>query len=299
MNNALVVCHGYLGDHLFASSLAQKLIEENQFDSIDYLVGFPQVIPLLQLNPYITNVLFDGNVTPSPTTNTTEYKKVIRLRPLSFVEPPCIEFQKIAGVHNPTPNFTVYTDSNIDYSIKKEFAEIGNLPIVAIMSNWAPKTYRFTKEQYAAGIDVPNKGYGGSWRDISYIVERIKENFATIEVGAPENISQFETATRLPLSTRSLLEEASILKHCSFFVGAEGGLANLAAGVGCKTILTSDFVHQLYGWNGVLKKIQEPKLGPRYYFDTNHIDLDPYLSDEEVANQIINIINRSYYEQPI
>jgi hypothetical protein len=293
MSNALIICYGYLGDHLFASSIAKKLIEEQQFDTVDYVVGFPQVIPLLNLNPYISNVFFDGNITPFPVTNRTGYAKVIQLGPLSFVEPPCVEFQKVAGVRTPSPDFTVYTDPVIDEHIRCEFENTTELPVVAIMGNWEPKTFRFTKEQYERGIDVPNKGYGGSWRNTAFIIDRIKERFPNIEVGAPSNVTQFQTATALPTTTRSLLEEASILKHCDFFIGAEGGLANLAAGVGCKTILTSDFVHQLYGWNGVIRKIPEPKLGPRYYFTDGHIDLDPYLTDEEVVQEIITIITRS------
>jgi len=85
---------------------------------------------------------------------------------------------------------------------------------------------------------------------------------------------------------------ASILKHCDYFIGAEGGLANIAYAVGTKTILTSDFVHQLYGPNGVLQKLNEPKLGPRYYGSSPnmHVDLDPYLTDEEVVSNIVNIL---------
>jgi hypothetical protein len=81
------------------------------------------------------------------------------------------------------------------------------------------------------------------------------------------------------------------MKFCDAFVGTEGGLCNLAAGVGTKTIITGDFVHQLYGWNGVLKKIKEPKLGPIHYFlNSNHVELNSYISDEEVIKQIIKNI---------
>lgn len=294
---AIVVCYGYLGDHLFASSIAKKLIEENQFDTVDYLVGWPQIIPLLKLNPYISNIIFYG-VTPSPNLfDYSSYDKVIQLGPLSFIEPPCVEFQKVANVKNPSPDFKVYTDPETDKVVEEEFKNLksitNNAPIIAVMDNWQPKTYLFTKEQYEQGIDVPNKGYGGKWRDTSYIIKRLNEQFTVVTVGAPNGVTQFETSNHLSQSLRSLLEEASVLKYCDFFIGAEGGMANLASGVGCKTILTSDFVHQLYGWNGVLKKIPEPKLGPRYYFPEGHIDLDPYLTDKEVANNIINIINGS------
>jgi hypothetical protein len=73
-------------------------------------------------------------------------------------------------------------------------------------------------------------------------------------------------------------------------VGGESGLINLAAGVGTKTIITGDYVHQLYGWNGVIRKLKEPKLGPEFYFGNGHVSLNPYLTDEEVVEQIINII---------
>jgi len=84
---------------------------------------------------------------------------------------------------------------------------------------------------------------------------------------------------------------ASLIKACDWFIGAEGGLANLAAGVGTKTIITGDYVHQLYGWNGVIERNQEPKLGPKYYFgEEDHITLDPYLTDEQVIEHIDKLI---------
>ena len=68
-------------------------------------------------------------------------------------------------------------------------------------------------------------------------------------------------------------------------------MINLAAGVGTKTIITGDFVHQLYGPNGVIKKIKNPKLGPEFYFpNSGHVSLDPYLLDEEVIEQMRKLI---------
>jgi hypothetical protein len=41
----------------------------------------------------------------------------------------------------------------------------------------------------------------------------------------------------------------------------------------------------------VIKKIKEPKLGPIYYFkDKRHIVLDPYLTDDEVIDEIKKIM---------
>jgi hypothetical protein len=91
--------------------------------------------------------------------------------------------------------------------------------------------------------------------------------------------------------SKSLTFEASLLKACDAFIGTEGGLANLAAGVGCKTILTGDFIHQLYGWNGVLKKIKTRQLGPDIYFPkVGHIMINPYYNDNEVTQIILESI---------
>jgi ADP-heptose:LPS heptosyltransferase len=109
-------------------------------------------------------------------------------------------------------------------------------------------------------------------------------------VGASKQINQFT----LDHSEPPFDLTASLIKVCDVFVGAEGGMANIAYAVGTRTILTSDFVHQLYGPNGVIRKNKEPKLGPAYYTsDPNmHINLDPYLTDEQVADSMINLISR-------
>ena len=105
-----------------------------------------------------------------------------------------------------------------------------------------------------------------------------------IEVGKPNGTNQLETDI-FTVSEYSLT--ASIIKNCDYFIGGEGGLCNLAAGVGTKTIITGDFTHQLYGWNGVLQKNKFNMVGPKFYFgEDKHIELDPYLTDDQVIEQI-------------
>ena len=58
MRSCLIVCHGYFGDHLFANSIAERLIKENQFDVVDYVIGFPQVLPFFERNPYVNKAIF-------------------------------------------------------------------------------------------------------------------------------------------------------------------------------------------------------------------------------------------------
>lgn len=293
MKSCLIVCHGFFGDHFFASSIAKHLKDEGQFDKVDYVVGWPQVQSFFQRNPFIDEVFQSPVIGPNvllPMMLKHPYEKIFHLEPIKRIEPPAVEFQKFCGVQNPSAEFIVYTDPQLDVACKAQMDMVRNMtnkPVISIMNNWQPKAFLFTKEEYERGIDVPYKGYGGKLRDIPKIVQAIADVFPSVLVGAPENVNQFQ----LNYDGRSLDQEASIIKHCDFFIGAEGGLANLAAGVGCKTILTSDFVHQLYGWNGVLQKLENPQLGPSKFFPTGHVDLDPYLTDDEVISQIIEVIN--------
>lgn len=300
MKKILVICYGYLGDHLFASSIAKKLLDEDHSVVVDYVVGFPQVIPLFKNNPFINQVIFDGRVTSTPTFNDTHgmYDRIIQLGPISLLEPPCVELQRKAGIKSPTPEFKVYTDLSTDMIMDTliDPLRIQKTPIVAVMNGWQPKAFHFSEYEYWHGEHIPNKGYGGRLRDIPSIIDVIKQHFIVIMVGAAEGATQFDTAVpkRTDAAPRFLFEEASLLKHCDYFVGAEGGLANLASGVGCKTIIGSEFLAMLYGGRGCINPVGAPALGPHLYFPTaGHSMLNPFLTDEEFADTVVNVIKHN------
>lgn len=293
MKSCLIVCHGYFGDHLFANSIAEHLIEDGQFDAVDYVIGFPQVFTFFVRNPYVRNVFIDG-VGPSPRipSNSNTYDRVFQLGPITRVIPPAVEVQMACGVNHPSPRFYVNTNEEMDKFVRDYYGEKTGL-VVGLMNGWKERSFLFTKEQYDRGIDVPNLGYGGAHRNTDWIVEQLELEFNTIRIGTEGNVNQFTVHHEGP----SLDLTASILKYCDVFVGAEGGLANLAYAVGTDTILTSDFVHQLYGPNGVLQKLPEPKLGPIYYGGKNtHINLDPYLTDEDVFLKIAECLDNKRME---
>jgi hypothetical protein len=289
----LIVTYGFFGDIIFASSIADKLKEEKQFHTIHYLIGFPQMKRLLENNPNIDEVFTSTIPSPLPTNNDIDYgsyDKVIQLKQLSFEMPPPLEFQKYAGVNNPDTKYQTHTETIYDAFCYNYFLEnmIDGRKIIAVMRNWKSKTYLFTHEEYDAGIDVPNLGYGGKHRDTDTIIERLSDLYNVVYVGMDKGVTQFDTSILPDEVEGSLLYDCSIMKNCHAFIGTEGGLANLAAGAGTKTIITGDFVYQLYGPNGVLKKIDEPKLGPKYYFpEKGHVTLNPYLTDNEVYESII------------
>lgn len=280
---ALIQCVGFIGDNLFASSVPKKLKEQG-YTHVDFQLSIAQPLELITLNPSVDNVyLFE---TPSYST----YDKVFTLQPIHRRETPTIQFQQQCGIEEPTSYYTIYTNQTIDAYVEPLLKEVAQgRKLVAYMSNWVEKTFGFTEEEYVRGIDVPNLGYGGRRRDIESIVNKLSDNDSLyiLPVGMPAGFNQREIALD-GVSNYTLT--ASMIKACDWFIGAEGGLANLAAGVGTKTIITGDYVHQLYGWNGVIEKNKEPKLGPKYYFPEGHYTLDPYLTDEEVINQIINLI---------
>lgn len=294
-HKCLVVTCGYFGDIIFATALAEKLKSEQGYTEVDYLIGFPQVARLVHNNPYIDKVYISEVPSAHPVSTQVDaksYSKVITLQPLHYSVPPAYEYQQLAGINNPTATYTVYTESKYDEIAQAYIEDIrqNGKKVIALMSNWKPKTYLFTPEQYAAGIDVPNLGYGGSHRSTEKIVNELKEHYNIIEVGVPADYNQAMTVSIEDDNQKSLLFEASLLKYCDAFVGTDGGLASIAAGVGTKTVITGDFNLQLYGWNGVLKKIPHPRLGPYEYFGDPHIVLDPYLLDEQVTEQIIKSI---------
>lgn len=292
----LIITCGFFGDILFASSIAKKLKENSMYSTVDYLIGFPQTQRLLQNNPHIDNVYVSNTPGPYPdpgSISIDQYSKVVTLQPLNYNKPPCEEYQEFAEIPNPSADYNVFTQPEYDEIAKAEVEQLRiqhGKPVVALMSNWESKTYTFTVEQYSQGIDVPGYGYGGSHRNISYITKKLSEYVTFLEVGVGP-MGQLQSVGIEDSDTKSLLFEASILRYCDAFLGTEGGLCNLAAGVGCRTIITGDFVHQLYGWNGCIKQIKVPKLGPKWYFsDDDHIELDPYLTDDEVINNVLNSI---------
>jgi hypothetical protein len=296
MKKCLIVCRGFFGDHIFANSIAEHLIKEKQYDEVDYVIGFPQVLPFFDRNPFVNKIYLESlGSTPTLPSNFEEYDKCFRLKPLNWVVPPAVEMQLECGVKNPSPHFYINTNPELDKFANEYISETRSktsLPIVAVMTGWKERTFRFTREEYTRGIDVPYLGYGGANRDVEHIISKLSEKFPITTVGVSKNINQYT----LNHDEQFFDLTASLIKVCDFFVGAEGGLANVAYAVGTNTILTSDFVHQLYGPNGVMRKNVDPKLGPVHYTsDSNkHINLDPYLTDDEVIESMVTIINNSH-----
>lgn len=290
----LINCTGYIGDILFASSVAKQLhiqgstqVNSSEEVVVEYLIHLYQPYELLCNNPFINKVhLFDCD--------RTVYDTVYNLHEIDFNIQPPKYYQIQCGIESSTTEFEVYTNKAFDQAVEqslKPYRDQG-LKVIAYLSNWEERSFLFTEEEYIRGIDVPNLGYGGSHRNVNWIIEQLskQQDLILIPVGMPPGYNAREADFN---NVAEYSMQASFLKNCDYFIGAEGGLCNLAAGVGTKTIITGDFIYQLYGWNGVLRKIREPKLGPENYFTTvAHLTLNPYLTDREVVEQILDNINQ-------
>lgn len=295
MSSALLVAHGFFGDNIFISSVAKKLIEERQFERVDFMTNFPQMFDLLTYNPYIRQVYMADSIGPElkHTINfydLSDYNKVFTYNPFTFSVPPAFEAQAWSGVRNPSPEFQIWTNPADDVTAESYIQQLRkdnpNKKIIAWMRNWKQKAYKFTEEQYWTAQDNYFTGYGTENRDIDFIINELSKEFVMVSVGVPENLSQTYTAQHAH-EYRTISQDVSILKYCDYFIGTEGGLANLAAGVGCKTILTYEFMWQCYGPRGTVKPFTNgPALGPVYYFPEGHVYLPLYKTDQEIVDLI-------------
>ena len=283
--NILIKSTGFIGDILFSTSVARQMKREDRTLLIDYQIPLNAPYEILQLDNNINRIFI-----PNEEVDESSYDKVFTLPPCTQEDPPTIQYQKHCGVKELDPSYDIkvpHTAIEVVSAMMKPHKQQGK-KIVAWQGNWEEKSFRYTEEEYKRGVDVPNLGYGGKRRDINFLISELSRRYLLIKVGFDPGISQNQIGL---LTTGIFTYTAAILSQCDYMVGGESGLINLAAGVGTKTIITGDYVHQLYGWNGVIRKLKEPKLGPEFYFGKeNHVSLNPYLRDEEVVEEMFNII---------
>lgn len=282
----LIKVNGFIGDVLFASSVADYMTD---FDTVDYVINVYQPYELLMNNNHIDRVFING----VDSYNYKDYDSYYEIGSIDQSKPATIQFQEQCGIIKPQLEYKVYTNPRLDEVAKSmlRHLKMQGKKLVAVQQNWKERSFLFTEEEYERGIDVPNLGYGGKHRDTDSIVNQLSEmdEIALIPVGFEDGVGQHDIGF---MSTSIYSMTASLIKQCDWMVGAEGGLTNLAAGVGTKTIITTDFIWQLYGPNGVLKKIDEPQMGPYTYFPHNgHHWLNPFMPDELVAPYIRKIVN--------
>ena len=294
MKRILIKTYGFIGDILFASSIAKKMHEQYGNCQVDYCIGFPQPYLLLKNNPYISNVFLSKQKGPRvllpDNVDESVYDLIYELPECKQDIQPTIWYQQHCQITNPTPEYTIYTNSALDESTKYELDLLNrtNAKVIGYVANWETLTAVYTEDEYKAGLNNVNQimsHTNTNRRNISYILNELS-NCILIPLGYDHTVTQYHTSLD---STSTYTNTASIIKCCDLVIGQEGGMTNLAAGVGTKCIITTDFMHALYGPYGVMKRFNEVKLGPANMFPSGkHINLNPFITDEEILNTIKN-----------
>ncbi len=276
-------CHDWIGDTLFASSVAKRLKEREPDCYVAIHSPLIQPLKLLQQNPYIDEVITD-NPASHEIFNVWFEMPVIK----SKATPVTIQYQRACGIHAPSLPFDVYTIPKYD----EEYAEIlkgvrehHKKPIVCYQGNWDHKSKLFTEIGYFA--------HRHTWpsRDINSILHKLEPHMTLIQAGFPE---EFHQRSAVAHNAESYAQTASIIKNADFMIGAEGGLTNLASAVGTRCIITTDHHWAMFGPNGIMSQEETLAMGPAtYYPNGGHTHLSPYLTDDEVADQIIQIVTNA------
>jgi len=296
MKTILIKTYGFIGDILFASSIAKKLKEQHGSTTVvDYCIGFPQPYKLLKNNPWIDNVYLSENKGPRVTipscVDITQYDVIYELPECRQDIQPTIWYQQHCDIKNPTPEFDIYTDPVIDESVKHELKQINpnNVKVIGYVANWQSLTVTYTESEYEAGLNNPSDilaHTNKNKRNIQRILNELNLKYILIPLGYDASVTQYHT---LLDSTSTYTNTASIIKCCDIVIGQEGGMTNLAAGVGTKCIITTDFMYALYGPRGVMKQYPKVNLGPANIFpNSKHINSNPFISDDEIIKIIQN-----------
>lgn len=306
MTRILIKCRNiHIGDVIFSSSVAKKLKEINPKCIIHYDINYLQPIELLENNPYIDKVFFMEN-------DNMEYDIVHKIMnedvsTLSPYESAVSQFQKMCGIKNAEDTFEVFTNSHLDYSIQRSMQELVNIGDwndqfikIGYQVDWDRKSFLFTEEQYnLAQGGEDGSGYGQGKRNVFDILKCLEGHprIMLFALGLEETISK-----RYPTlnSTSKFTFTASLMKNCDYVIGGEGCLTNISSALGTKTIITTDYIYQMFGPKGILwqqrggdennLETRVPFLGPCRYFPTDdHIHLSPFLNDYEVGEEILKI----------
>ena len=305
MTRFLIRCRNIeIGDILFASSIAKKLKEEHSECSVDYDLNYLQPLELLQNNPYIDNVYFKESFGPYDETFTI----MDGFDTLSPYESAVSQFQTLCNVENVDDTFEVFTNVALDYSIKKSMQELVHVnywekpPIkVCYVMDWGRKSFLFTEDEYnKAEGGQDGTGYGSGPRNVDNIIEPLQHNLDIMLFAVGMDLKD---SKRFPSinSTSKFTFTASLIKNSDYVIGPEGCLTNLSSVLKTKTIITTDYIYQMFGPKGIrwqqsggdLNNLETrvPFLGPcRYFPDAGHVHLNPFLTDKEVGETILETV---------
>ena len=281
MSKGLIVCHGWLGDNLLTQRLAEIIRKEHGIKEVHWLCGFQTLYKLLNNNPYIDKVIISSVPGCNPIGDEKGYDKIFRTKPFEGKHALSISNVKSAGVDIEDPTYKVYT---IDEYDKEHKIELDNLrkngkPVIGVCLTWKSSLNNFSPI------------------DIQPIIDKLKGEYNLIPLGIDKSITQHQSHT-MKNSDEVYARTASRMKYCDLVIGSEGGLTNLAAGVGTSVLYTTDFTFALAGPVGTHYRCIDPVriLGPKAHFPKDKhyplpYNITPESYPEEIYKKLKEIFN--------
>lgn len=293
MKTALIETTGWIGDILFSLSLADKLKKEQDIGRLDYLIDKPQPYILVKNNKYIDNVYLNS------IENKINYDVIYKLPVIeSKEELPTIQYQKYCNIKNLDSAF--YVDVPEDFNIKAKELLSSYKKVITVQGDWGYRFWDITNQE-SINKKFDQTGVFSYYKTLrpGNIVEVIKKiesrlnNQYQIFI-----INPWSGDPKYNLDPRGYSNDsehyttcAAIIKNSCAFLGAEGGLTNLSAALGVKTIYTTCHMHRMFGSNGVMSQSNDIQLGPQKLFpNRGHVAISPYATLDEVVETIVGNI---------
>lgn len=251
---AVVVATGWLGDAIACSAAASSLSELGYQTTL--LIRWPQLKPIFDCDPRFKTQVYGKYLTYKITRPLfpSRFDVIVREpKGWSYSLPFTSEIRKLAGCE-PTSEYQLYLPST-------------TTALTAPISK---------RPQIALARDIYKRAYG---RDISQLVQKLSELADIQWVGLDSSMNSKHG------KTNNMLNDAACIKNADLFIGPEGGLLWIAAGLGTKCVYFTEHileVERVQGKTGLMKI-----LGSENHFpQKGHHALKPYCTNEEVIATI-------------
>lgn len=251
--SAAIVATGWLGDTIACTAAATSLSEKGY--AVTFFTRWPQLVEILRNDGRFKVVLY----------------RYLRLKPLmkrilplfyekviwepdrwSYKEPFTSEIRRIAGCE-PIPEYQLFLSKNV----------------VSVRQHHYPSI--------AMSRDLYKRAYG---RDVDGLIKQLEGIAKIYWVGL------LATKNSKHGKRQNLVEDAKIILESDIFVGPEGGLLWLAAGIGKPCIYFTENIVEVAKQNGITSL--DHVLGSKNYFPDKfmHISLTPYCSNSDAIKAI-------------
>jgi hypothetical protein len=213
-----VVAHGWVGDTIVCSAAAASLAIEKGY-KVDFYMKWPQLTGIFAADSRFRTIVYRDNFWGrlQLTWRLQGYLLVVREPEVwSYKEPKTTEFRRIAGCE-----------------LRSEY----ELRIPELPQDNSVRVGQADKPKITISRDLYKKAYG---RNVDEFIEELSRYFDIQWVGLDSGQnSKFGNRT-------DLLWTAYSMKASVSYIGPEGGLLWLAAGLGVKTIYFTEHFHHVH-----------------------------------------------------